>query len=423
MSTNRRDKFYHSSVEVQDLGFEPIDVSMYTQEQRNNFYKVLKEFSSKETSLTRKREIADTLPDNWFCHCRFCGKKIVNKNSTYVMNRERTVVKAICPVVKYRVIDGVKYELSCCEDCLLEHFKDNPPKSSKYYFMKVNIYGMYSFGYSEDEYKKITSSTVGITLENLTRKWGPEEGKRRWDEYRDKQARTNTFEYKQEKYGWNKEEFKKYNKSRSCTLENFIKRHGDEEGRRKWDEYCKRQSYTTSLDYMIKEYGEEEGKRKWANYNDKRLIYQFKSEISEELFMNVYNKLRNLGYDHEIYFLDLNYEYEVYGFEDSVLSKLDFYDKTINYVIEFNGDFWHANPNRYKADDIIKISNKSFKASDIWERDKIRKESVIKELGCIFDVVWETDYCAKMRKEDKEVIEDKIVNKIIAIHNLKFNGI
>lgn len=421
MSTNHRDKFYHSSVEVQDLGFEPIDVSMYTQEQRNNIYNILKEFSAKETSLARKREITDTLPDEWFCHCRLCGKKIVNKNSVYVMNRERTVVKVICPAVKYRVIDGVKYELSCCEDCLLKHFKDNPPKSSKYYFMKANIYGMHSFGYSEDEYKKITSSTVGITLENMIRKWGPEEGRRRWDEYCAKQAKTNTFEYKQEKYGWDADEFKKYNKSRSCTLENFIKRHGEEEGKRKWDEYCKRQAYTTSLEYMIKEYGEEEGRLMWEEFDSKRQINK-KSSISQELFNNIYNKLRNLGYDHEIYFGNLNNEYEVTSKEIGFNYQLDFYDKTINYVIEYNGDFWHANPKMYKGDEVIRCRGQH-KAKDVWENDKIRLNNISNKLNCIIDIIWESDYKAKTIRQEKEAIEDMIVNKIVQMHNLKFKNV
>ena len=38
------------------------------------------------------------------------------------------------------------------------------------------------------------------TLENMIRKYGDVEGEIRWQEYKDKQAYTNSFEYKKEKY-------------------------------------------------------------------------------------------------------------------------------------------------------------------------------------------------------------------------------
>ena len=66
--------------------------------------------------------------------------------------------------------------------------------------MKANKYGAYCFNYTEDEYKKICSQTVGITEKSMIRKWGEIEGKKRWKEYCEKQSKTNTFEYKQEKY-------------------------------------------------------------------------------------------------------------------------------------------------------------------------------------------------------------------------------
>jgi len=57
------------------------------------------------------------------------------------------------------------------------------------------------------------------TLENMIRKYGKDEGEKRWDIYRQKQAYTNSFEYKQEKYGWTLEEWESYNKSRGSLGE------------------------------------------------------------------------------------------------------------------------------------------------------------------------------------------------------------
>lgn len=52
------------------------------------------------------------------------------------------------------------------------------------------------------------------TKENMIKRYGDVEGTKRWEEYRKKQSISNTLEYKSEKYGWNKEDFIQYNKSR-----------------------------------------------------------------------------------------------------------------------------------------------------------------------------------------------------------------
>ena len=102
------------------------------------------------------------------------------------------------------------------------------------------------------------------TLESTIAKYGEEEGRRRWDEYRKKQAETNSYEYKKSKYGWTKERFDEYNKSRACTKENMIKRWGKVEGSKKWQEYCMRQAYAgTAKEYFIEKYGEVEGIKRY----------------------------------------------------------------------------------------------------------------------------------------------------------------
>lgn len=79
-----------------------------------------------------------------------------------------------------------------------------------------------------DYYDKFPNATIespelakkrAVTLENLINKYGKVDGKNRWDSYRKKQAETNTFEYKQKKYGWTKEQFDDYNKSRGVSGE------------------------------------------------------------------------------------------------------------------------------------------------------------------------------------------------------------
>lgn len=75
-----------------------------------------------------------------------------------------------------------------------------------------------------------------------------------------------------------------------------------------------------------------------------------------------------------------------------------------NFIIEYNGDFWHANPKKYKSDDVI---HHNITASEIWEHDKLRKEKLT-ELGYEIIEVWSGDY-----KENKNKILNEILEKLL----------
>ena len=393
-------EFRHSTISVIDI--EQTSVKVDT----NNgvdYLTICKEFNN-TTDINKKLELSYLLPEELFCTCRFCGSRIMTQNSKLDFNRINKTILVKIPGVRYRIIDGVKYELSCCSNCLLEHFKDCPPKSEKYYYMKANKYGAYSFGYGYEEYKKICSQTVGITENAMIRKWGEKEGKKRWKSYCDKQAETNTFEYKQEKYGWSKEQFEEFNKSRAVTLELCIERHGEEAGRKMWDEYCERQRYTTSLEYMIEEYGEEEGTKKYKDfcyYRTNSCGSKSYSLISQQCFNAIYSHINTTN---EIYYHDLNKEYSIIN--NNTTYNLDFYDKTKNLVIEFLGDYWHANPKRYNSDETIIHHQKSICVKDIWKYDKQRKRNICKVLNNpVYIEVWESDWKENQYKVMEEILK------------------
>ena len=71
-----------------------------------------------------------------------------------------------------------------------------------------------------------------VTLENMSRKYPRAEAEERYRIYIEKQRVKNTYEFKKQKYGWTEEQFNEYNKSRAVTLENCIKKHGEEKGTR-----------------------------------------------------------------------------------------------------------------------------------------------------------------------------------------------
>ena len=407
-----KDKQYrHSTVTIEDVKFPIVIVDNILQ------YKDICEKYNTSTNIEEKTKLSYLLPAELFCTCRICGKRIVNSNFFINTNIKHSYINNCVPVIKYRIIDGGTHELSCCEDCLKEHFKDCLPKAPKYYFMKANKYGAYCFNYTEDEYKKICSQTVGVTEKSMIRKWGEVEGKKRWEEYCKKQSETNTFEYKQEKYGWTKEQFDEFNKSRAVTLELCIERHGEKEGKKIWDEYCERQRYTNSLEYMIEEYGEEEGTIKYTNFATIRSQTGIMalnaglgfSKISQIMFNTLIEKLNELNINSDIYYETLNYEYRVQYSKPIKCFKLDFYDKTKNLVIEFLGDYWHANPNKYKSDDIINRHGTYVNVNSIWEADESRK-NIIKEAlnNPIYIEIWESDWNEN---------PDKIIEEILKYYN------
>lgn len=76
-------------------------------------------------------------------------------------------------------------------------------------------------------------------------------------------------------------------------------------------------------------------------------------------------------------------------------------------VIEFYGDYWHANPRLFSSEDkMYKDNGKILSASDIWEKDSLRIKN-IEKLGYRTLIIWEGDWI----KNKNECVE-KIKNFI-----------
>ena len=81
----------------------------------------------------------------------------------------------------------------------------------------------------------------------------------------------------------------------------------------------------------------------------------------------------------------------------------DIYIPALNMLIEFNGDYWHCNPKKYKADYFnVKVN---MTAKQIWLRDAKKKRIAI-DNGYNFLTIWEADY-----RKNKKIIVKKIVQK------------
>lgn len=103
----------------------------------------------------------------------------------------------------------------------------------------------------------------------------------------------------------------------------------------------------------------------------------------------IFNQIKKLGYK-------VKQSYRV----DTKIC--DVYVPEINLIIEYNGDYWHCNPNKYDKDYFNKKKNKY--AWELWEYDK-KKLELLRSFGYNLEVVWEDDY-----KSDKTIINN-IINK------------
>lgn len=72
-------------------------------------------------------------------------------------------------------------------------------------------------------------------------------------------------------------------------------------------------------------------------------------------------------------------------------------------IIEFNGDYWHANPTKYGSEAVISMKG-GRTAAQIWEADAA-KIALAKQHGYDVKVVWESDYKKNPEKTITECIE------------------
>ena len=91
----------------------------------------------------------------------------------------------------------------------------------------------------------------------------------------------------------------------------------------------------------------------------------------------------------------------------------DFFLKDLNVLVEVNGDYWHANPKKYKLLDEIEYSTGKVLVKNVWEKN-VFKEKIAQEKAYIMVCIWEdelkdintfTELNALLRQKLKEVQE------------------
>jgi len=271
--------------------------------------------------------------------------------------------------------------------------------------------------------KELARNTA-ITLDNLIKKYGEIDGKLKWDEYKSKQAISNSYEYKREKFGWSREKFDDYNSSRAQTLEKMIMRHGEIDGAKRWEDYCLKQAYTNTKDYFIEKYGVEKGTEYYLTVNEKKAIPNNPLLLSDHLNISVDEAtLIMMNRKSKHHYSNVELEFTVmledqlgfrldhtslkspYGKWSHLLNTYVIYDICHkNCIIEFNGDYWHANPEIYIESALIRNS----KAVDIWHRDMLKLKTAT-DSGFKVLTIWEQDF-----KRNKALTIEKVIQWMLS---------
>jgi hypothetical protein len=219
-----------------------------------------------------------------------------------------------------------------------------------------------------------------------------------------------------------KSDFLQYNKSRSTTYENMIKKYGNELGDLKWRKYCERQAHTNSKEYLgdheysrinelkshtyetyLKRYGNSEiAKEKIYEYHNKIIApYSKKSQILFEMIKN-----DELFKNKKCYYATLNAEYGILDISTNRYFKYDFVCLDYMFGIEFQGDHYHGNPSVYSPTDFLKGRGQKHKiAKDVWEKDQYKCDLAKKERNIDVIQIWECDWDRDPKKILNRILE------------------
>jgi very-short-patch-repair endonuclease len=181
--------------------------------------------------------------------------------------------------------------------------------------------------------------------------------------------------YYVDKYG-EVEGFKRYtnsNKLKSSSLENFIRRLGEEDG--------------------TKKYLEHKGKTGTASIQEKKMIdliynyYLSKKENTDDLF-SYKSKQFVIGIKKEDW---AKYEQKCF--------LVDFCDNKRKKIIEFNGNVYHANPEMFKEYECPHPFKKDKTAGQIWKTEAERN-LLISKFGYEILIIWERNF---LENEEREI--------------------
>lgn len=181
-------------------------------------------------------------------------------------------------------------------------------------------------------------------------------------------------------------------------------------------EQVKAMQTTFSLEKCIEKHGEDEGPLVWQTRQDK-WQNALNSKSHEELESINQRKIWKAGsmskisqtLFEKIHIDGARWGPKRAGNDGEKMVKLHDRNVMIDYslhnkIIEFNGDYWHANPKKYKSTDVIMTRRLGPITADfIWAEDK-KRTNELESLGYKVLIIWEYDYKENTEREIQKCI-------------------
>lgn len=330
--------------------------------------------------------------------CRLCSDVIYYDNTKVSYNNKKEFKYIGTTYKTCKNIGNKKYNLTVCQNCMENKFEKYINMNKGRVYNVMSEFTKFAFDISDVDFLN-SRDRYAMTLDNMIKKYGNDEGLKVWNNYCSKQSETNTFEYKKDKYGWSKEQFEEYNLSRSVTLDNCKKRHGDIKGEKIFNDYIEKQRTAgITYEYFIETYGKDLGEEKYYNMLSGKIKGGFNSKNppiskqSKTFFKKLESELEKYNITN-IYYSLKNKEKRITLRTLKRIISLDFYIPDLNICVEYNGDLFHGNPKLFKENDmpLLKIMNKTITATELWSRDSLRYNALKEEYNIDTYVIWESD--------------------------------
>lgn len=273
--------------------------------------------------------------------------------------------------------DSDRCLIDCMEVVWNKLFPNNKIQSPTISLIKSIISSKHEHDISPiDRFEKYVLGRNVRSIEKFQLKYGLQNGQIMFDNYRLKQAMSNSFEYKNKKFGMTEHEFSEYNKSRAVTLKNLVERHGEVVGKEMFDGYCEKQKYAgCKYEYFIEKYGIEHGRKKYfdvviakSNASTASIDGTSYNRKSLDLFSRLIERLK-LNSD-KCYFAMNPYELHLTSDDTSIgeIYFYDFVDLDNMIIIEFQ-DSSHLSKSVRSKDARKKevAESHNFKLVEVWD--------------------------------------------------------
>lgn len=254
------------------------------------------------------------------------------------------------------------------------------------------------------------------TKTNFIKRHGKELGEKLWEEFLTKKKKSSkrSLEYWlvffDGDYQKAKEQLELY---QSKSLNWYIKKYGPEKGKKLFQKRYKNHS-----DFMKKRMNKKEN-RELCGFTNKQLIEKYGKNKAKEIILSKQTKFNGVSKISQIFcnklyetlpkdiqkycwFDSLNKEWflfngDGYYFYDFCITK-----SNVKIIIEFNGDFWHANPQLYSENWYHPV--RKLKSSEIWNLDQ-EKIEFARLNGWEVITVWEKDWEIKINDIRERILK------------------